>query len=232
MKPFLPVAASISNPRVLLTCEHASSDLPAAACAPTPRPWADHRSHDLGAAKVARALAGLLGAPALLAGFSRLWIDANRDPADPELIVDAVDGFSLPFNAALDDAERSRRRDEWHRPYHDAIDTEIARHPSLELLVSIHSFTRRVAGGAERPYSFGILHDGCCAGAKDLLLYMNTHLGETRENEPYSGYEGKIYSIARHGQTSGLAYLEIEMRDDLIDEDTPELIARSLRSIL
>ena len=52
-------------------------------------------------------------------------------------------------------------------------------------------------------------------------------------NEPYSGYAGLIYAARRHGRAHGIPYLELEVRNDLID--TParaaaaaERIARAL----
>ncbi len=231
MKPLFTIASSASRPRILLACEHASDALPVGISAPNPSPWAEHRASDVGAARLTRALASVLGAPAVLAGFSRLWVDANRDPLDPELIERSVDGILVPFNADVNEQERVRRLEGWHAPYHDRIDAEIAAHPSLTVLVSIHSFTRTL-GAEERPYHFGILHDGRYEIAERLRCYLSTHAGEARDNQPYSGFEGKIYSIARHGQESGLPYLEIEVRDDLVGPDTAGRIADGLRSVM
>ncbi len=36
-------------------------------------------------------------------------------------------------------------------------------------------------------------------------------------NAPYSGFDGLIYSARRHGLEHGIEYLELEVRQDLID---------------
>ena len=39
----------------------------------------------------------------------------------------------------------------------------------------------------------------------------------TALNEPYSGREGMIFAAHRHGENYGVLYLELELRQDLID---------------
>jgi predicted N-formylglutamate amidohydrolase len=54
-------------------------------------------------------------------------------------------------------------------------------------------------------------------------------------NAPYSGRDGLIYSAQRHGRAHELVYLELEVRQDLIDSPEKALatgrrIARALAS--
>ena len=88
---------------------------------------AQHIGWDIGAAAVTRALAPLLDAPAVIAGFSRLVIDCNRHPDDPSSIPRASDGVAIPGNADLDLAARGERRAMLFEPYHAAIDAQLAR---------------------------------------------------------------------------------------------------------
>jgi predicted N-formylglutamate amidohydrolase len=45
-----------------------------------------------------------------------------------------------------------------------------------------------------------------------------------RYNEPYSGYDGLIFSARTHGEKNGIVYLELEINQSLIE--TPEGAAR------
>src|SRR5690606_18998130 len=81
------IAASGSQPAVVLTCEHASERLPSPYAWPTgdARLVGTHWAFDLGIAPFARALAAELGAPAVLSRFSRLLVDPNRPLDAPTL---------------------------------------------------------------------------------------------------------------------------------------------------
>ena len=60
-----------------------------------------HIAYDIGAAEVTRALAALLGAPAVLSTYSRLLIDPNRGLDDPTLVMRYSDGAIVPGNAYI-----------------------------------------------------------------------------------------------------------------------------------
>ena len=51
----------------------------------------------------------MLGAPAVLANYSRLFIDPNRHPGTPASIVEVSDGIAIPGNAGVDEVEAARR---------------------------------------------------------------------------------------------------------------------------
>ena len=73
-----------------------------------------------------RRLAALTGAPAVIAGFSRLLIDPNRGEDDPTLIRQLYDGTVVPGNYPMAAEERERRLERFYRPYHDAVGAMIA----------------------------------------------------------------------------------------------------------
>ena len=85
-----------------------------------------HIAYDIGVEMVTRKLAALTGAPAVIAGFSRLLIDPNRGEDDPTLIRQLYDGTVVPANYPMAPEERERRLDLFYRPYHDAVGAMVA----------------------------------------------------------------------------------------------------------
>lgn len=221
-----PGAGSGAAPgrRLVLTCEHASATVPPPLrVEEDDRPWlGTHWAVDLGAAEATRELARLLSAAALLAGFSRLVCDANRSPQSETLIPAQVEGYTPSFNRDLDDLERERRLQTLHAPYHAAVDhllqDRLRRHPrEALLLLSIHSFTP-VLGAEVREMELGVLFDDAHAErARRAAATLGERGFVVALNAPYSGYEGMIYSAWRHGQAHGVPYLELELRQDMLD---------------
>ena len=87
--------------------------------------------------------------------------------------------------------------------------------PQPITLLSIHSFTP-VLGKKERRFDLGVLFDR----HEDLAQEVGARLGHdghrVRYNEPYSGYDGLIFSARSHGARNGLVYLELEINNSLI----------------
>jgi predicted N-formylglutamate amidohydrolase len=207
----------------VFTCEHATRLLPEWEAAPADLPLLeDHWGWDIGAADLTRSLASETGSCGVLSRFSRLVCDPNRDPQEPSFVVVEIDGQALSFNRGVDSAERTRRRERYFDPYHDAVDrtlrARIAAGPPVRLC-SIHSFTPLYLGRA-RPMEIGILFDDYDEHAWRLEGALAEQGFETVLNAPYSGRDGLIYAAQRHGRACGLVYLELEVRQDLID--TPE----------
>src|SRR5258708_179742 len=148
---------------ILFVCDHASNALPEAFgdLGLGGERLSTHIGHDIGAAHLTRALAQALGAPAILARWSRLLIDLNRGEDDPTLMMKLSDGSVIPGNAAADAVEIARRLRLFHVPYHNAIACEIA---NLQLegrtpvLISMHSFTPSWKG-KQRRWEVGVLWD-------------------------------------------------------------------------
>lgn len=199
---------------ILITCEHASNALPV--------PWPDddawitdtHWAWDPGAAAVAKELADALGAVTVLATFSRLWCDANRDVGDPSMFRDVAEGRPVRIGQA-DMAERTRRIDGWWRPYHAAI-AERAAQPG-RIVLSIHTFTP-VYEGEPREVEVGVLYDRADDLAIDWSVALTDRGLTVWLNEPYSGKEGLIFSAEHHAWASGREALELEIRNDLASD--------------
>lgn len=205
--------------RWLITCDHATNRVPdwvgGGDLGIAPADMARHIAYDVGAAGLTRALARRMDAPAILSDFSRLVIDPNRGEDDPTLLMRLYDGTVIPANRDADAAERERRLDRLHRPYHAALATLAARHPA-RCLCAIHSFTPQLRGRPPRPWQVGILYSHRDARLGPAMVAACRDQGWiTGENQPYDGHlDGD--SIDRHGLAHGRPNMLIEVRNDLI----------------
>jgi predicted N-formylglutamate amidohydrolase len=221
----------------LIVCDHASNDLPGdyGTLGLPQQQLERHIGYDIGAAGVARILAKLMNAPAILSGFSRLLIDANRGDDDPTLIMRLSDGAAVPGNADYDAAERERRIGRYYEPYHQAIDNAIDESLDADrppVIFSIHTFTENWRG-TDRPWHATILWDKDPRLPVPLLHALHGEDGLViGENVPYTG-ELKGDCMYRHATTRGLAHALIEIRQDLVRaEDGQREWAQRLAGIL
>ena len=181
-----------------------------------------HIAYDIGVEMVTRRLAALTGAPAVIAGFSRLLIDPNRGEDDPTLIRQLYDGTVVPGNYPMAPEERERRLDRYYRPYHDAVGAMIASvaqaSGSAPFIFSVHSFTP-VMQGHVRPWHAGVLWDLDDRVARPLIdMLAEDPLLVVGDNEPYDGaLRGD--TMFRHAIVNGFAHVLIEIRQDLIADD-------------
>lgn len=231
---------------LLLLCDHAANDLPAAygRLGLPEAQFARHIAYDIGARRATEAMAEALGAPALLTTFSRLLIDPNRGPDDPTLVMRLSDGAIVPGNARIDEAEIEHRRATFFRPYHDAVAETLGRMAATgtaPAIVSMHSFTPSWRD-VPRPWHVGLLWDNdprlaaplfeALKGEPDLQPWED----RVGDNEPYDGaLPGD--TIDTHATRNGYANVLIEVRQDLMatDEDAAawgHRLARLLAPIL
>lgn len=209
---------------VLVTCDHASRRVPKSLhnLGLDAEALKRHIAWDIGAAEVSRHLARKLDAPAILAGYSRLVIDCNRDIDDPTAMPAVSDGVSVPRNKDLSPAARAQRVEALFKPYHAAIEAALdgftARgiHPAV---LSIHSFTP-VMNGVARPWHIGILWDKDPRMAISMLAALRRETGlVVGDNEPYSAREPAGYTVRTHAEKRGLPHLNVELRQDLLGTD-------------
>ena len=222
--PFEIIPATGKSP-ILLVCDHATNIVPASVQGgDLGLPDAEMNRHiafDIGARAVTVELARLLGATAVLSRFSRLVIDPNRGEEDPTLVMKLYDGTIIPANRHVDAAEVTRRLDSFHRPYHRAItqalDAMLADGLTPQI-ISMHSFTPRLKGRAERPWHIGVLWDRDDRIVMPLMDALRAD-GDivVGDNEPYSG-ELRGDCMYLHGTSRGLPHALIEIRHDLIDD--------------
>jgi len=234
--PYIRVGGNPASGLILL-CDHASNLIPDEfdGLGLSASELGRHIAYDPGAARVTAALAAHLAAPAVMSNFSRLVIDPNRGENDPTLIMRLSDGAVVPGNLHVEAGERRRRIARFHAPYHAAIAATIDEGlaaGSVPALVSIHSFAP-VWRGRARPWHVGVLwdHDPRLAAPLIAALAADSTLA-VGDNEPYSGVLAND-TLYRHGTRRGLAHALIDIRQDLIaDETGAKAWADRLRQIL
>ncbi len=211
---------------MLLVCDHAAPIFPASLnfLGVPAAMRTSHIAYDIGAAEVTRQLAGLLDAPALLGGYSRLVIDLNRSNGCPTLIPQISDGVAIPGNRNLSAAARDARIEALHRPWHRAVASELrrlrARHGVAPTLVGIHSFTP-VMAGESRPWHVGVLWDGDGGDLARPLMAALAAAGDLRvgDNQPYSARSPAGTTLETHALNAGVPGLVVEIRQDLVECD-------------
>lgn len=210
------VLAGRRDAHVFLTCEHASQRMPLGFHWPDrDRHLIDtHWAYDLGAREMTRALADGIDASAVLSRYTRLLIDPNRALGTPTLFRTHADGQPIELNTTLlDDNERRRRIDRLWKPYHEAIDRELAR-SAAGIVVAIHTFTP-IYEGTRRPMEIGVLFDREEALATEIANGLAKAGLKVALNEPYSGKNGLIYAAELHARAHGRRAVELEVRQDL-----------------
>jgi predicted N-formylglutamate amidohydrolase len=217
--------------RLVFTCEHASAELPESWTWPAQDRWLvdTHWASDLGAAAFTRRAARLMNAPAVLSRFSRLLIDPNRPLDSDTLFRDNADGKRVHLNEGLLEGERKRRIDRFYTPYHAAVSAMVERSRG-DTVFSIHTFTDNYEGH-RRVLEVGVLFDHDEEPAQRLVHHLSAAGFHVAPNEPWSGKAGLAYSPVRHAQEFGRCALEIEVRQDLIvDESFAARLAAALAS--
>ena len=107
-----PAPYQVLNPdgkaSMLLLCDHASRAFPEKMklIGLDESALERHIAWDIGAAEITRRLSEKLDAAAVLAGYSRLLIDVNRQPGDPGSIPEVSDTTIVPGNLDLSEEEQ------------------------------------------------------------------------------------------------------------------------------
>ncbi len=204
--------------RWLITCDHATNAVPdwvnGGDLGLPPAEMQRHIAYDIGAEGVARHLGMALDSPVIASRFSRLVIDPNRGEHDPTLLMKLYDGTVIPANARADDAERTRRLDALHRPYHAAL-AALALQRADPVICAVHSFTPQLKGRAPRPWQVAVLYASDARLAQPFVAACRAQGWTTGDNQPYSGHLPGD-SIDRHALQHGRPNLLIEVRHDLI----------------
>ncbi len=227
----------LSESPILLVCDHASDRFPKVLGDLGLDPFARrcHLAVDIGAGKLTETLAAELGVTAVLARYSRLVVDCNRELMDPSAFLQFSDGVQILGNRRLTQEDKERRAEAIYRPYHRAVAGQVERltqfgeKPSF---IAVHSFTP-VMDGIARPWHMGVLWD-TDARLRDIFLQGFADAGfVVGDNEPYSGKAPQDYTIDHHAESNALPHVGIEIRQDLIDnEEGVRRIADVMRGII
>ncbi|MFL2546350.1 MAG: N-formylglutamate amidohydrolase [Candidatus Rariloculaceae bacterium] len=221
--PFEIIETDSDRPLVL-ACDHASNRIPRSLgdLGLDRAMLEEHIAWDISAGAITRLLSERLGATAVLGGYSRLVVDLNRDLKDSTAFPPISDGVLIEANLNLSDEEKSERARFLFRPYHEAIRQVIAARTTATqqpAVVCIHSFTPNFHG-VMRPWQMGILWDKDPRVALGLIPALRERDILVGDNEPYSGRHPADYTVDHHAESSGLAYASIEIRQDLVIDDS------------
>jgi predicted N-formylglutamate amidohydrolase len=155
---------------VVLSCEHAGSELPPGYS------WGEdawlrgtHWAVDIGIREFCLSLQESMQVPAVLASYSRLFCDCNRPPpilsdgggggggsgqggASAEylstpFLTTAEGGRPIALNRDLTPEEMERRLAGTWRPYHNALSAVVEASPPDAVILSVHSYTRQFEVG-------------------------------------------------------------------------------------
>ncbi|SDU22912.1 N-formylglutamate amidohydrolase [Halopseudomonas salegens] len=198
---------------LVITCEHASNQVPAAYrnlfvnCRAI---LASHRGFDPGAQVMAKAMGIHFGAPLLSAVTSRLLVDLNRSLGHRHLHMDSV--RQLPAGIRQDIIEH------YYLPYRKEaerlIKQQIAQRGKVVHL-SCHSFTHTL-NGVVRHADIGLLYDPARSGERTLCASWQAAIKASapclavRRNFPYQGRNDGLTTALRKDFPPE-AYLGIEL---------------------
>jgi predicted N-formylglutamate amidohydrolase len=220
------------NPRVLrpegksqfvILCDHASRHIPAELddLGLPDSELTRHIAWDIGAAGVAEALSEIFDAPAVLSAVSRLVIDCNRHLDAADLIPERSDGTMIPGNLNIPASARTLRIERWFHPYHAAVESILAERAACgaaSIALSIHSMTDNLAG-SRRPWqiAFSSHEDRSLVQPIINILRQSSDI-EVGDNQPYSMEPAIDYSIPFHALRRNLRYLQVEFRQDQVQD--------------
>ncbi len=223
--PPFQLGGNHGSAKCLVVADHAGNAVPASLqrLGLAPGVLNTHIAVDIGTRATATLLASRLRAPLILANYSRLVVDLNRNLNDSTAFIDESDGIAISGNQNISAVEKKRRCNAIYQPYHNAIDCIIngfLNRGTVPVIISIHSFTPELEN-RHRPWHIGVLWDKDPRIALPLLttLRKNPDLN-VGDNKPYSGRHSPDYTIDHHAEDNKLAYVSIEIRQDLISNET------------
>lgn len=231
--PYIKIPAN--GPSALFVfCDHATNHVPESLhkLGLSDKDLNRHIAWDIGAETLTRMFCKTFGAAGVLAGFSRLVIDPNRALSSPDLIPEFSDGTIIPGNQNLSDSERKDRVEKYYEPYHQALEAglDAAEARALDpLILSIHSFTRRMTTGGQRELDIGLLwkvDQEKALRVKGEIEAVYPYKVEL--NQPYSALHLN-HTMDRHVIPRGLRHITFEVCQDLIDtEEKAQRVANHL----
>lgn len=204
---------------ILIVADHASNRVPDDIdLGIAPELLDEHVALDIGVAGVAERMIAP-GIAAFLGNVSRLVCDFNREEDSPALVPHASDGHAIPGNL-FDMAEREERIARFFRPYHAAL-ASLLREAEPRLIVSLHSFTPSLASRPEeqRPWHCGVLYNEDERASRLAIPLLAAEGLMVGDQQPYSGRLLNA-TMNRHAEAHGRHYFGLEVRQDLIADET------------
>ena len=224
MQAYIPyhIEGQNRSGRTVIICDHAANTVPYfVSNGNLGIPQSDmqrHIAYDVGALGLSKRLAEQLKAPLVHSNFSRLVIDPNRGEDDPTLVMQLYDGSIIPANRGLSDVDKEQRLERCYRPYHNALENVLSNRYD-PIIISIHTFTKKLNGYSERPWHVGVLYADDNRLANPLLKLLHDQPDIcTGDNQPYRG-DLKGDTMEVHALRHGRIHVLIEVRNDLIETD-------------
>lgn len=223
------ILGSPSRNGLLIVSDHASNHVPAGIDLGVDRKQLErHIAWDIGVAAVAEKIVTNYPSAAILGNVSRLVVDLNRHPDEPDVIPVQSDGLLIPGNQ-LDLIGRMDRIARHFTPYHDTLD-ELIKDRRPALILSLHSFTPQLASrpDEQRPWELGVLYNQKEAPSKCAISFLEAVGINVGDQLPYSG---KILNATmnRHAEANDIPYIGIELRqDEVMEKEGQERFARIL----
>lgn len=223
---------------VVIICEHASDYIPDT-LGDLGLARADRQSHavwDIGARDLSHTLSKKLDSVLIEGCISRLVYDCNRPPNVPSAFPTQSERIVIPGNEGLDAAARHERAEAVYVPFCSTVQSVLAQRQKVTpqpIVVTVHSFTP-VYHGVQRAVEIGILHDDDPAFALAMMNSADRLPGRNIAlNEPYAKSDGVTHSLAIYGVANGLPNVMLEVRNDLLTNETEiEAMAEDLLALL
>lgn len=202
----------MSRKDLLVTCEHASRDVPrrfeaAFKTADAKRALNSHRGYDIGARELARTLGKHSNFGLIEGKLTRLLIDLNRTRKHPAL-------FS-PFSKRLPDEAR-RELLNFHEQHTRLVEDSVRNSAKEERVyhLGVHSFTP-VLDGKVRPTDIGLLYDPKRRGEAEWVRILAHDLRARTDlrvhlNRPYRGVSDGLTAHLRK-KFSDARYVGVEL---------------------
>ncbi|MDA1054519.1 MAG: N-formylglutamate amidohydrolase [Planctomycetota bacterium] len=204
---------------VIITCEHASCDIPPAFRSlfrGQREVLRSHRGYDPNSIEMATALATRLNCKLFQGTVSRLLVEINRSIGHPALFSE--------FTRSLGESEQLELLNAYYFPYRAAVEREIRSRIQKRrtvLHLSIHTFTP-VFDGKPRATDVGLLYDPARSGEASLMKAWERQLSRqlpelrTRRNYPYQGRsDGFTTQLRKKFADAAYLGIEIEVRNSL-----------------
>ncbi|WP_108810096.1 N-formylglutamate amidohydrolase [Sphingorhabdus sp. Alg231-15] len=206
---------------VLIVVDHASNHVPSdIELGIAPELLEQHIAYDIGVANIARYMSESRGYLAILGTVSRLVVDLNRFSDEPGVIPQQSDGVVLTGNA-ITGIQRDARLDRFFHPYHGRV-AELIQDMDPALVLFLHSFTPQLrTNGAEekRPWEIGVLYNEYETASRLAIQHLEQEDLVVGDQQPYSGKDLHA-TMKSQAEDIGKAYTEIEIRQDLVTDET------------
>ena len=211
----------------LIVCDHGGQEIPKK-LGELGLPAKNRNAHiawDIGARDLGLHLSKAFDAPMICGCYSRLVYDLNRYPWDIAAMAEISDGVCVPGNQNLSHPARQRRFNAIAKPYYDAVFQKIENMKAdgkTPILVSVHTMTDQLSGGAFRDEAFAVLSDPVDPVSRRFLsaLRKATQL-KVGDNVPYALETGIDFTVPECTNVTGIPAIMLELRQDLtFDPDT------------